>query len=105
MEFYNMYCDSRVSAKTCDGEIIRSHMQGEPFFFTFGKNEVSKLYHIIYIAFSFSFDILGLRCAEGMNLYIPWVFELYWTLMTCSGCSPTHSWHFYNYFYYLARVL
>ncbi|XP_060674522.1 peptidyl-prolyl cis-trans isomerase PASTICCINO1 isoform X2 [Ziziphus jujuba] len=31
-----------ISAKTCDGKVIISHTQGEPFFFTFGKSEVPK---------------------------------------------------------------
>eukprot|EP00268_Persea_americana_P025742 TRINITY_DN2509_c0_g1_i1.p1 TRINITY_DN2509_c0_g1~~TRINITY_DN2509_c0_g1_i1.p1 ORF type:complete len:628 (-),score=137.29 TRINITY_DN2509_c0_g1_i1:676-2559(-) len=31
-----------VSAKSCDGKLIQSYTQGEPFFFTFGKAEVPK---------------------------------------------------------------
>ncbi|KAL4651235.1 hypothetical protein ACB092_01G144700 [Castanea dentata] len=31
-----------ISAKTGDGKLILSHMEGEPYFFTFGKSEVPK---------------------------------------------------------------
>ncbi|KAK7825041.1 copper transporter 6 [Quercus suber] len=33
---------SRISAKIGDGKLILSHMEGEPYFFTFGKSEVPK---------------------------------------------------------------
>lgn len=32
---------NRILAKSGDGKLIVSHTQGEPFFFTFGKSEVS----------------------------------------------------------------
>ncbi|KAK6943040.1 Tetratricopeptide repeat 2 [Dillenia turbinata] len=31
-----------ISAKTADGNLVVSHTQGEPFFFTFGKSEIPK---------------------------------------------------------------
>ncbi|KAH1256963.1 Peptidyl-prolyl cis-trans isomerase PASTICCINO1 [Glycine max] len=33
---------TRISAKTVTGKLIMSHMEGEPYFFTFGKSEVPK---------------------------------------------------------------
>jgi len=33
---------TRISAKTVTGKLIMSHMEGEPYFFTFGKSEVFK---------------------------------------------------------------
>jgi len=39
---------SKISAETGDGKLILLYMEGEPYFFTFGKSEVSKTSLIIY---------------------------------------------------------
>jgi hypothetical protein len=39
---------SRISAKRGDGKLIMSHTEGEPYFFTLGKSEVSNTFPIIY---------------------------------------------------------
>ena len=45
---------SRISAKIGDGKLILLHMEGELYFFTFGKSEVSKISLVINF-----FDLLG----------------------------------------------
>ena len=50
LRFLLVHVVPRISAKTGDGKLILSHNKGEPFFFTFGKSEVSNLFlHIFFV--------------------------------------------------------
>ncbi|KAF3974210.1 hypothetical protein CMV_002441 [Castanea mollissima] len=52
---------SRISAKTGDGKSILSHMEGEPYFFTFGKSEVPKVLEM---------GIGTMACGEKAVVYV-----------------------------------
>ncbi|KAK9290976.1 hypothetical protein L1049_009158 [Liquidambar formosana] len=50
-----------ISAKTGDGKLIVSHVQGEPYFFTFGKSEVSNAFlHVLFSSFISKLGLLYL---------------------------------------------
>lgn len=43
---------SRISANTVAGKLIMSHTEGEPYFFTFGKSEVVKSLHTLFVFYN-----------------------------------------------------
>lgn len=58
---------SRISAKTVAGKLIMSHTEEEPYFFTFGKSEVVKSLHTLFVFYN---DII----VEQLALVISWSF-------------------------------
>lgn len=49
---------TRISAKTVTGKLIMSHTEGEPYFFTFGKSEVLKSLHALFVYCIYDNDIM-----------------------------------------------